>query len=486
MFATNVNQKEQLPPEAAEIMEQALVRFATVRIGAVHEFPFFGRALYGMTYVPVWKLREKLGASWAMDKHGRVYGDPEALIGPTAEPIQTSVASFIHEVMHWIFLHVPRMEGMGLSLSKHIRKKANYAMDAPINDHPYLRKHLPSGCVFPETLKHKDTMQPLHSGEAWEWYFENMFWPPEQEGGDRPKPPPPPGDDEDPKEEEEEEGVPGPGGNPTPEGQDPCPPGNAPGNPGDHPDIPENPLGGDLPGIEERDWELPPPTDDGEVPGLLPDQADDIRRDTARSIEQSSTQRGNIPGAWAEWAGEELSPPKIPWQSKLQSLVREARDRALGCSNYTYARRSRRQSCVTSNVILPAVYRPKVDVAVVIDTSGSMSDTDLANACSESSGIFRAVGAAVSVVTGDTRAGFAKKISKVSDIELVGRCGTDMRPLLKKALEFRPQCIVLFTDGFTPWPRQQDFRIPVVVALGGRNCGEDRVPSWMHTIVVED
>lgn len=508
MFATNL--KAELPPEDSEIMRQALVRFATVRIGTEREFPFFGRGIHGMVPIPVWKLREREGgAAWAMDKYGRVYFDPEILVGPDAEPIKASVATFAHEVMHWLFLHWLRLEGMGLSLSKHLLMKANYAMDAPINDHPYQRKHLPNG-IFPESLKHKDTMDPLPPNEAWEWYFEHMYWPEEEEGGQKPPPPPPPPgrnppppgrrededcppvsggnpDPEDEDSEEEEDCPPGGGKNPSPEGEDPCPPGNGPPSPEKDPNIPDNPLGGDLPGVEERDWELPPPTDDGEIPGIHPDQADEIRRDVARTIQQeSSRSRGNIPGSWAEWAEQEIAPPKVPWQSKLQNLIREARDRALGCSNFTYSKRSRRQGCVDSNVIIPAVYRPKVDVAVVIDTSSSVSTPDLDLACSEASGIFRAVGAAVSVVTGDTRVGFAKKITKVSDIELVGRCGTDMRPLLQKALEFNPQCIVLFTDGFTPWPRQQDFRIPVVVALIGNNCGEDGVPPWMHTIIVEE
>ena len=140
-----------------------------------------------------------------------------------------------------------------------------------------------------------------------------------------------------------------------------------------------------------------------------------------------------------------------------------------------------------SNVIIPAVYHPKCAVAVVIDTSGSMSDSDLKSCVEETSGILDAMGASAMVVTGDTHVGFAEKISDITDISLFGRGGTNMCPMIRRAMEEPEiQAVIVMTDGYTPWVPENELRVPVVVCLIGRHCGEESVPNYMTTIVVED
>ncbi len=470
-----------LAEEDPKIMEKALVRIATVRVGAVREYPMLGRGLYAMTPIPVWGLRFKSGASWAMDKYARIYFDPEVVAGDdpeVLESIESSIASFIHETWHWLRRHPERLAALPFGPRGEAPNpvRANLATDAEINGQDkYLRAHLPEDCVWPEKLVDRRTGAcfPRNTAETFEYFYKWMEWPEEDsgEGGE-------PCEDGEPGQ--------GPGGDSPGEGK-----GNGESNRRGERNkrvAEENPLGGDLPGTTKgkRDWELPPPTEDGEIPGVRAGDDDSIRKATAREIQESARIRGTVPGHWESWAGAEVSPPKIPWQSKLQQFIRESRDRALGASNYTYSKRSRRQSSVSGNVILPAVFRPRVDVAVVIDTSGSMSDEDLAACCSECSGILRAVGASAMVVTGDTQVGFAEKVTSVGNVSLVGRGGTNMVPLIQRALESRPQCIVVLTDGYTPWPREGDIRVPVVACLIGKHCGEHSIPRWIHPIVVED
>ncbi|CAM5478515.1 Metal-dependent peptidase OS=Streptomyces tendae OX=1932 GN=GUR47_30105 PE=4 SV=1 [Streptomyces tendae] len=121
-----------------------------------------------------------------------------------------------------------------------------------------------------------------------------------------------------------------------------------------------------------------------------------------------------------------------------------------------YGRPSRR-SAGTPGVVLPSLRRRPPRVAVVIDTSGSVSDAELGSALLEVAAIARAVGGRrdlVSVVPCDAAARLAHSLCRTEGIELVGGGGTDLRAGFAKALAARPapDVVVVLTDGQTPWP----------------------------------
>ena len=97
-------------------------------------------------------------------------------------------------------------------------------------------------------------------------------------------------------------------------------------------------------------------------------------------------------------------------------------------------------------------FRP--NVAVVIDTSGSMSDQELSDALSETHHVIKTLNAPVSVISCDAKAHVTKKVFDSRSVRLTGGGGTDMREALKAAaaLKPRPDVIITITDGFTPWP----------------------------------
>ena len=99
---------------------------------------------------------------------------------------------------------------------------------------------------------------------------------------------------------------------------------------------------------------------------------------------------GSVPQGWRRWA-DELLEPKVDWRRALAAHVRTGIASVAGCVDYSYARPSRRAS-VTGSVILPALRKPLPTVAVVIDTSGSMSRALLADVLAEVEGILRGVG----------------------------------------------------------------------------------------------
>ena len=97
-------------------------------------------------------------------------------------------------------------------------------------------------------------------------------------------------------------------------------------------------------------------------------------------------------------------------------------------------------------------FRP--NVAVVIDTSGSMSEQELTDALNETRHVMKTLNTPISVITCDAEAHIAKRVFDPRSIELIGGGGTDMCVALKAAetLRPRPDVVVTITDGFTPWP----------------------------------
>ncbi|MFB9964361.1 VWA-like domain-containing protein [Sinosporangium siamense] len=94
---------------------------------------------------------------------------------------------------------------------------------------------------------------------------------------------------------------------------------------------------------------------------------------------------------------------------------------------------------------------------MVIDTSGSVSDTELGSALLEVAAMVRVLGGRrdlVSVLSCDAAATVVDSMCRAEGIPLVGGGGTDLRTGFAKALRAspRPDVIVILTDGQTPWP----------------------------------
>ncbi|MFK4118268.1 MULTISPECIES: DUF2201 family putative metallopeptidase [Streptomyces] len=241
----------------------------------------------------------------------------------------------------------------------------------------------------------------------------------------------------------------------------------------------------------EREWELGPEGADG----LSDQERDAVRFRVARGIKGRP---GDVPRGWRRWAEEAFHPPQ-PWRELLGAAIRSAAFGAGTGDDYSYGRPARR-SAGLSGVVLPALRRRPPRVAVVIDTSGSVSDAELGSALLEVTAISRAVGGRrdqVGVVPCDAAARSVHPLCRAEGIPLVGGGGTDLRTGFATALRGRPapDVVVVLTDGQTPWP---DTRPPcrTVVGLfprqepGGTWCEDDPdyvpdgPPAWARTVVI--
>jgi len=143
------------------------------------------------------------------------------------------------------------------------------------------------------------------------------------------------------------------------------------------------------------------------------------------------------------------------WRVLLGAAFRGCLAAGSGAGDYTYRRPGRRTPALGGAVVLPSLRRPLPHVAVVIDTSGSVTDTDLGSALSEVAGVCRAVGLQgnrVAVYSCDAGVHTAQLVCRAEEIRLVGGGGTDLRRGFARALAAapRPDVVVVLTDGYTP------------------------------------
>jgi predicted metal-dependent peptidase len=224
----------------------------------------------------------------------------------------------------------------------------------------------------------------------------------------------------------------------------------------------------------------------GQGPGGLAGwQADLLRRQVAQDVVAHGKQPGTVPAGLLRWA-EEVLTPKVDWRALLAAELRRAVAEVSGAVDYSYRRPSRR-SAVSGQVVLPALRRPVPEVAVVCDTSGSMTADLLAMVLAEVEGLLRALGLArqVRVLACDTAVAPAQRVNSARQVQLIGGGGTNMGAGIAAAAALRPRpaVTVVLTDGYTPWPAEPPKGMRIVVGLIGTQATE--APPWARAVRVE-
>lgn len=227
-----------------------------------------------------------------------------------------------------------------------------------------------------------------------------------------------------------------------------------------------------------------------------------VRIATASAVRQHQQQhgRGSVPGGIAQIIDEILTPSKTPWERVLATHIRRAVARKAGYHDSTYSRRNRRrmnetlsdgEGRILGRVIAPGHIKPIPSVHFYRDTSGSVSDHDLAVATNEVVAISRKLGIrgddlVVSdvdwIVHQSVKFNGRQSVSKVE-----GRGGTRMQEAIAHgcSLKKRPTVIVVATDGETGWPEERP-PVPVIVLLVNVTNQRviDDVPEWAQVVEV--
>lgn len=206
---------------------------------------------------------------------------------------------------------------------------------------------------------------------------------------------------------------------------------------------------------------------EAEVERMVRAVAEAVREHAAKGI-------GKVPAGLARWAEKALEPARIPWQTKLALITRNAVAWRDGAVDHRYDAPGRRQAGIgygPGKPIMPRLRQPVPRVAIAVDTSGSMGTNELRDACREAAGVLKAVGADVEFLACDCRVHTLQPVRRWEDIPalLKGGGGTDFNPIFE-ALDKRrprPEVVVVMTDGMGPAPAQAPRGMKVVwVGIG--------------------
>jgi predicted metal-dependent peptidase len=250
---------------------------------------------------------------------------------------------------------------------------------------------------------------------------------------------------------------------------------------------------------EQRQWDCGSGCDgidrpwDGSSPGTGLNERDGefLRLAIASEMQRSEgLEPGSVGAGWLRWA-EGVLPSRTDWRRVLAAQVHTGIARVSGMVDYSYRKPSRRSES-TPSVIMPTLERPVPDVAIVCDTSGSMTGDLLAQVLAEVEALLQRVGLRgtnVRVLSCDAQVHTVKRVSRASQVELLGGGGTDMGEGITQALALRPRpsIVVVLTDGFTPWPVEAPRAAKVIVGLiegrgGGPWMHHPPVPSWAKVV----
>ena len=224
------------------------------------------------------------------------------------------------------------------------------------------------------------------------------------------------------------------------------------------------------------DWEPPADTD---TPSDT--EARMLRRRVAQdTLDHEQQHPDSVPEGLLRWAHEQTS-PQVDWRRALAAALRRAARHRTGDADYTWTRPPRRPNPHTPDgeILRPATSRPVPDLAVVVDTSGSM------NAVAEIDAICCRVvpGRHIDYYAVDTATRAHQRITGTRDLPLHGGGGTDMAAGITTAAQARPTAVIVLTDGHTPWPDQPPPSRPIVIAaLIGIDAPIRDVPDRMQAI----
>ena len=254
----------------------------------------------------------------------------------------------------------------------------------------------------------------------------------------------------------------------------------------DHPDLVNPHDDGSGAHHQDRDWETGP---ERQRLSALDDQV--LRREVAQRMRKAGDH--SLPRGWREWA-EEVIKPTINWRQRLGHRMSVALRVGLGNRiDYSFERPSRRQS-VYHPILTPSLRGDQTArIAIVVDTSGSMSEDLLGRSLAEVAAVVQQFQYPVTIIPCDATSYAPVRV--LADrhayqlTELPGGGGTDLRAGITAALDLRPaaDAILVLTDGMTRYPTDKP-ATPVIFGifdLDGNKRYRPPNPPWGRDAVVE-
>lgn len=182
---------------------------------------------------------------------------------------------------------------------------------------------------------------------------------------------------------------------------------------------------------------------------------------------QMARQQGKLP-AGIERLVEELIEPKLNWKSLLYRYITNTLP-----MDYSYSKPSKRS--ISVGFYMPYIKKEEVDIAIAVDTSGSISQTELTEFLSEMVGISKSfANLNMYVIICDAKVQEVLEIKngsipQIMDIKCKGGGGTDHKVVFEHIRENKPstKLLIAFTDGYTDLPDEITTNTIWVICKGG-------------------
>jgi predicted metal-dependent peptidase len=201
--------------------------------------------------------------------------------------------------------------------------------------------------------------------------------------------------------------------------------------------LPEEPDQGEGGGIGQ-DLQEP----DGPVDELTNEIQDILVRASIQS-KLADDKPGTIPGEIQIFL-DKLLKPKLPWNKILIKYLHSYTK-----NDYTFKKPNRR---FFPQHHLPSMFSQSlIDLAVAVDTSGSVSDEEFNQTVSETHSMLRMMKPnKISFIQFDTEIKSVEEVKSIKDLmglKFTGRGGTRIEPVLEWANKNKPQLLLIFSDG---------------------------------------
>lgn len=194
------------------------------------------------------------------------------------------------------------------------------------------------------------------------------------------------------------------------------------------------------------DIELPDHSTWEEFDGLSQSESRIMKAQLDRVLEQASDmtvkKRGTVPGNISDYllALQQVEPPKFDWKGYLRLFI--------GTSAKVYIKKSRRKENIKFPDSAGIKIKRKQNLLLGIDTSGSVSESELLEFMSEIYHIWK-TGVDVTIIQCDTRIRSIDEYKGTFEMKFHGRGGTEFNPVLEYFNENRNKfnSLIYFTDG---------------------------------------
>ena len=223
---------------------------------------------------------------------------------------------------------------------------------------------------------------------------------------------------------------------------------------------PTSSSGGGSAGLDEHDWEG--------AQSLSDEDKRELARDIDEAIRQGAMAAGKM-GGTGNRDLDELLQPQIDWREVLREFIQNT---CAGSDYSTYARPNRR--LMSQGIIMPSGISEQVgELAIAIDTSGSIGQRELTAFLSEVKGVCDTVKPDKlrllywgSSVVGDEAYDMHDLDNLVKSTKPMGGGGTDVNCVTQYMADegIKPQACIVLTDGYL-YSGWGDWTCPVLWAI---------------------